>query len=110
MTGMRAMPSVRVRLSPPSNSTGGGGILAVCASQATPEGVGALPMGSRALRRPAQERWSNSEGGVPRLARPHCAPMIVTVHQPHYIPWLGYLHRMAAADLFIVLDHVQFER
>jgi hypothetical protein len=26
------------------------------------------------------------------------------------MPWLGYLHRMAAADLFILLDHVQFER
>jgi hypothetical protein len=36
--------------------------------------------------------------------------MIVTVHQPHFLPWLGYLHRMAQADLFIVLDHVQFER
>ena len=36
--------------------------------------------------------------------------MIVTVHQPHFLPWLGYLHRMARADLFILLDHVQFER
>ena len=36
--------------------------------------------------------------------------MIVTVHQPHFLPWLGYLHRMAQADLFILLDHVQFER
>ena len=36
--------------------------------------------------------------------------MIITVHQPHYLPWLGYLHRMASADLFILLDHVQFER
>ena len=36
--------------------------------------------------------------------------MIVAIHQPHYIAWLGYLHRMAQADLFIVLDHVQFER
>jgi hypothetical protein len=36
--------------------------------------------------------------------------LIVTVHQPHFLPWLGYLHRMAQADLFIVLDHVQFER
>jgi len=36
--------------------------------------------------------------------------MIVTVHQPHFMPWLGYLHRMAQADLFIVLDPVQFER
>ena len=38
------------------------------------------------------------------------AILIVTVHQPHFMPWLGYLHRMAQADLFIVLDHVQFER
>ena len=36
--------------------------------------------------------------------------MIVVVHQPHFLPWLGYLHRMAQADLFVLLDHVQFER
>jgi hypothetical protein len=36
--------------------------------------------------------------------------MLVAIHQPHYLPWLGYLHRMSRADLFIVLDHVQFER
>ena len=36
--------------------------------------------------------------------------MLVTVHQPHFVPWLGYLHRMVQADLFIILDHVQFER
>jgi hypothetical protein len=36
--------------------------------------------------------------------------MLVAIHQPHYLPWLGYLHRMAQADLFIALDHVQFER
>ncbi|HLO63220.1 MAG TPA: WbqC family protein [Azonexus sp.] len=36
--------------------------------------------------------------------------MIVATHQPHYLPWLGYLDRMQKADLFVVLDHVQFER
>ena len=36
--------------------------------------------------------------------------MIVAIHQPPYLPWLGYLHRMAQVDLFILLDHVQFER
>jgi hypothetical protein len=36
--------------------------------------------------------------------------LIVAIHQPHYLPWLGYLHRMAQADVFVVLDHVQFER
>jgi hypothetical protein len=36
--------------------------------------------------------------------------VIVAIHQPHYLPWLGYLHRMAEVDLFVLLDHVQFER
>lgn len=36
--------------------------------------------------------------------------MIVAIHQPHFLPWLGYLHRMQCADLFVILDHVQFER
>jgi WbqC-like protein family len=36
--------------------------------------------------------------------------MIVAIHQPHFLPWLGYLHRMAQADVFVLLDHVQFER
>jgi hypothetical protein len=36
--------------------------------------------------------------------------MLVAIHQPNYFPWLGYLDRMAKADLFVVLDHVQFER
>lgn len=36
--------------------------------------------------------------------------MIVSIHQPHFLPWLGYLDRMRQSDLFVVLDHVQFER
>jgi hypothetical protein len=36
--------------------------------------------------------------------------MLVAIHQPHYLPWLGYLSKMACADLFVELDHVQFER
>jgi hypothetical protein len=36
--------------------------------------------------------------------------VLVAIHQPHYLPWLGYLQRMQQADLFILLDHVQFER
>ena len=34
--------------------------------------------------------------------------MKVAIHQPHYLPWLGYLAKWAAADLFIVLDIVQY--
>ncbi len=36
--------------------------------------------------------------------------MLVAIHQPAYLPWLGYLDRMAKADVFVILDHVQFER
>lgn len=36
--------------------------------------------------------------------------MIAAIHQPNFLPWLGYLDRMCRADVFIVLDHVQFER
>ena len=36
--------------------------------------------------------------------------MLVAIHQPHYLPWLGYLSRMATADRFVLLDHVQHER
>ncbi len=36
--------------------------------------------------------------------------MILAIHQPLFLPWLGYLHRMAQVDLFVLLDHVQFER
>ena len=36
--------------------------------------------------------------------------MIVAAHQPHYLPWLGYLAKWAAADLFVFLDTVQYEK
>src|SRR3954471_21574871 len=35
--------------------------------------------------------------------------MIVAAHQPHYMPWLGYLDKLAKADLFIVMDDLQYE-
>ena len=36
--------------------------------------------------------------------------MRVAIHQPQYLPWLGYLAKWAAADLFIFLDIVQYEK
>lgn len=36
--------------------------------------------------------------------------MRITIHQPHYLPWLGYLEKIDRADLFVVLDTVQFKK
>lgn len=36
--------------------------------------------------------------------------MKVTIHQPQFLPWLGYLDKIDQADLFIVLDTVQFKK
>lgn len=36
--------------------------------------------------------------------------MIVTAHQPAYLPWLGLLHKAALADTFVLMDSVQFEK
>lgn len=35
--------------------------------------------------------------------------LILSVHQPAYLPWLGYFDKIARADMFIFLDTVQFE-
>jgi hypothetical protein len=33
--------------------------------------------------------------------------VIVAIHQPNYLPWLGYFHKLAVADVLVLLDHVQ---
>lgn len=36
--------------------------------------------------------------------------MIVSIHQPQYLPWLGYFDKMAGCDHFVLLDDVQFKK
>lgn len=34
--------------------------------------------------------------------------MIVAIHQPNYIPWSGYFHKIIRSDVFVLLDDVQY--
>ena len=33
--------------------------------------------------------------------------MKVAIHQPNFLPWLGYFHKMANCDTFVIFDNVQ---
>ena len=35
--------------------------------------------------------------------------MILTAHQPTYLPWLGLFHKIALADKFCFFDDVQYQ-
>ena len=36
--------------------------------------------------------------------------MIVAIHQPQYLPWVGYFDKMDRVDAFVLLDTVQFKK
>lgn len=36
--------------------------------------------------------------------------MLVTIHQPEHMAWLGFFHKMSQADCYVLLDCVQFEK
>jgi WbqC-like protein family len=35
---------------------------------------------------------------------------IVSIHQPNFLPWLGYFNKLLRSDIFILYDDVQFPR
>lgn len=35
---------------------------------------------------------------------------VVAIHQPNFFPWLGYFNKITHADVFVVLDNVQFPK
>ncbi|MGA1826332.1 MAG: WbqC family protein [bacterium] len=36
--------------------------------------------------------------------------MITAIHQPQYMPWLGYMNKIASVDVFVLLDTVQYKK
>ena len=36
--------------------------------------------------------------------------MVVTIHQPEHFPYGGFFQKMAASDLFIILDNVNYRK
>ena len=34
----------------------------------------------------------------------------IVIHQPDFLPWLGFFDKISRADKFIILDDVQFAR
>ena len=35
---------------------------------------------------------------------------IVAIHQPNFLPWLGYFYKIANCDEFVILDNVDFQQ
>ena len=35
---------------------------------------------------------------------------IVSAHQPAFLPWIGYLHKLSLSDEFIVMDLAKFRK
>ena len=36
--------------------------------------------------------------------------MITTIHQPNYIPWLGFFQKVLSSDVYVVFDDIQYPR
>lgn len=36
--------------------------------------------------------------------------MIITIHQPEYLPWLGFFDRIEKADIFVLLDDMKYQK
>ena len=36
--------------------------------------------------------------------------LVVSAHQPAFLPWLGYIEKFALSDIFIVMDIAKFRK
>lgn len=35
---------------------------------------------------------------------------IIAIHQPYFLPWLGYFSKIVRSDVFVILDNVQYPK
>lgn len=35
---------------------------------------------------------------------------VIAIHQPNFFPWLGYFDKVIRSDIFVFLDHVQYQK
>jgi RimJ/RimL family protein N-acetyltransferase len=49
------------------------------------------------------------DGRVERVLRMEAVrPQLVAIHQPNFLPWLGYFDKLRRCDTFVLLDNVPF--
>ncbi|MGJ0639235.1 WbqC family protein, partial [Xenorhabdus bovienii] len=36
--------------------------------------------------------------------------MRISIHQPHYLPWLPLIYKIIISDVFVFLDHVNYSK
>lgn len=34
----------------------------------------------------------------------------ISIHQPNYLPWMGFFHKILKSDIFVILDDVQYTK
>ena len=57
-----------------------------------------INISSRLWKNPAPQDANGVEGRV------------ACIHQPNYMPWLGFFAKIIRADVFVVMDNVQFPK